>query len=332
MILDKPYIEKKPHINVDLQFFAGKVRNKADGISKEDLEELKKTLGDDDSDDDDDEPDYDYDDDEDDDEKEDIDEDPDNDPSDEDDEEDDDSDDDESDEDEEDSDEESEDDDEEDLQEKFKPDGKSQTNKPEKGGGKDKKTSAIIALKNENKELRARLDAIERMQREREYETEIDRLTAKYTEELIEDGMDEERAKRRARQMAEDKIETKKAADRDIDIQVERLEERGYTDIRSKLSILRPLVQKSGLTLEEAYRAKFGEVKPKEKKTREEQLALLNKNKTSSKRIATITGSHKKEETVVLSKRDERIYKEMRKMDPKLTRKAFANLMKDFEE
>lgn len=323
MILDKPYIANKPHIKVNLQLFAKTVKNKADGVSKEDLEDLKNSLEDEDSDDDDsDQGDDDSDDDSDEDDKEDVDEDPDK--------ADDDEDSDDSDEDDDDSDEDPDEDEEDNKQAGNK--GKSKTKEPEKKGeGKDKKTGAIIALKHENQELKARLDALEKNQRERDYDSELSTLTEKYADELIEDGVEEEKAKRKAKIMAEEKVENKKVADRLLDIEVERLEEKGYADIRSKLSILKPLM-KSGFTLEEAYRGKYGEVKAKEIKTKAEQLALLNKNKTSSKRVATTTGTTKTEDKTVLSKRDERIYKEMRKNDPGLTRKKFSGLMKDFDD
>jgi hypothetical protein len=324
MLLDKPYIANKPHIKVNLQLFAKTVKNKAEGLSKEDLEELKNSLGDDDSDDDDsDQDDDDSDDDAD--EKEEVDEDPENE-----------SEDDDNKEDNDDSDDDSEDDPDEDDasdddEQQVKSKGKSKTQKPDsKGEGKDKKTGAIIALKHENQDLKARLDALEKNQRDRDYDNEIDTLTAKYADELIEDGMEEEKAKRKAKSMAEDKVENRKIADRLLDIEVERLVEKGYVDIRSKLSILKPLV-KAGLSLEEAYRGKFGELKAKEIKTKQEQLALLNKNKTNSKRVATTTGTTRTEDKAVLSKRDERIYKEMRKKDPGLTRKAYSGLMKDFD-
>jgi hypothetical protein len=132
--------------------------------------------------------------------------------------------------------------------------------------------------------------------------------------------------------MAEEKIEARKASDRDFDIQVERLEEKGYTDIRSKLSILKPIAQRAGLTLEEAYRAKYGQPKAKERRTNDEQLALLDKQKKNERKPApaTAAGTSKKEDSIVLSKQDERIFKEMRRKDPSFTRKAFASIMGDF--
>jgi hypothetical protein len=326
MILGKDYV---PHIRVNLQHFAGTVKNKVDGVDPDGLKALKDDLDkDDDSDNDDEDQDDDKDTDDDEDEKEDIDEDPDKD---DDDEEGDDDTDEESDDEEGDS--EDQDDDEDDTGKSKKAKKGGQPNKGE--GSKDKKTNAIIALKGQVKELQSTITELLKSQRERDYDSEMDKLVARFTEELIEDGMDEEKAKKRAKSMAEDKIEAKKSADRDIDIQVDRLEEKGYTDIRSKLPVLRPIVQKSGLSLEEAYRAKYGDVGAKSKKTKDEQNALLEKQqqkKTSKAAAATKAAPAKTPEKVVLSKRDERIFTEMQKKDPKLTRKAYVSLMKDFTE
>jgi hypothetical protein len=318
-----------PQMKINLQLFAGKVKDKAD-IDPKDLEALKKELGEDDDPDEDedgdDSGDTGNDDDDDsnsddgDDDKEGIDEDPDQ----EDDDPDEDEDSDEPDEDDSDDGE----DDEEPAAGKGKNSGGKGKAKPDTN---DKKTGAIIALKNENKALKARLDAIEKKQQEKDYESEIETLTARYAQEFIDDGMDEDKAKRKARNMAEDKVENKKVADRLLEIEVDRLEEKGYIDIRSKLDVLKPLT-KAGLTLEEAYRAKFGDIKSKAARTKAEQLALANKQNKSNKRIATTTGTTKRPDPVTLSKRDERMFKEMRKKDPSMTRKAFKSLLKDFDD
>lgn len=326
------FIEKS-YMPINLQLFGKKKKDKLEDLSAEELRELNEELENDSDDDDfydddeyadDDVEDYDDDDDQDvagdDDEDDDI----------EDIEEDEDAADDENevDYDDEESDEEE---DEEDSDEDVDDDAAAGKGKKDTGQKKDKKTSAIIALKKELKQLRAQYEALAKSQRDREYETEEDRLAARYEAELIEDGMDEEKAKKRARMMAKEKIEAMRALDRDLEIQVERLEEKGYTDIRSKLSILKPIIEKAGLTLEEAYRAKYGESKGKAAKTKEEQLRLLEKKKVS-KKAAAATGTTKTSEKIALSKRDERIFKEMRKMDPSLTRKKFASLMADFED
>lgn len=326
------FIEKS-YMPINLQLFGKKKKDKLEDLSAEELRELNEELENDSDDDDfydddeyadDDVEDYDDDDDQDvagdDDEDDDI----------EDIEEDEDAADDENevDYDDEESDEEE---DEEDSDEDVDDDAAAGKGKKDTGQKKDKKTSAIIALKKELKQLRSQYEALAKSQRDREYETEEDRLAARYEAELIEDGMDEEKAKKRARMMAKEKIEAMRALDRDLEIQVERLEEKGYTDIRSKLSILKPIIEKAGLTLEEAYRAKYGESKGKAAKTKEEQLRLLEKKKVS-KKAAAATGTTKTSEKIALSKRDERIFKEMRKMDPSLTRKKFASLMADFED
>lgn len=326
------FIEKS-YMPINLQLFGKKKKDKLEDLSAEELRELNEELENDSDDDDfydddeyadDDVEDYDDDDDQDvagdDDEDDDI----------EDIEEDEDAADDENevDYDDEESDEEE---DEEDSDEDVDDDAAAGKGKKDTGQKKDKKTSAIIALKKELKQLRAQYEALAKSQRDREYETEEDRLAARYEAELIEDGMDEEKAKKRARMMAKEKIEAMRALDRDLEIQVERLEEKGYTDIRSKLSILKPIIEKAGLTLEEAYRAKYGESKGKAAKTREEQLRLLEKKKVSKKAAAT-AGTTKAPEKITFSKRDERIFKEMRKMDPTLTRKKFASIMADFED
>lgn len=326
------FIEKS-YMPINLQLFGKKKKDKLEDLSAEELRELNEELENDSDDDDfydddeyadDDVEDYDDDDDQDvagdDDEDDDI----------EDIEEDEDAADDENevDYDDEESDEEE---DEEDSDEDVDDDAAAGKGKKDTGQKKDKKTSAIIALKKELNRLRAQYEALAKSQRDREYETEEDRLAARYEAELIEDGMDEEKAKKRARMMAKEKIEAMRALDRDLEIQVERLEEKGYTDIRSKLSILKPIIEKAGLTLEEAYRAKYGESKGKAAKTKEEQLRLLEKKKVS-KKAAAATGTTKTSEKIALSKRDERIFKEMRKMDPTLTRKKFASLMADFED
>jgi len=338
MILDNTYMhgEYSGIRSINLQLFGAKKKDKLD-LSTDDLKKLSGELENDDDDDDDD------DDFADDDQDEDLDDDDGQDNADEDDDDDDvedieeDADDDEDDDEEEDADEEEDDDegDEDDEEESDDQDGGKAAGKGKKSDTsqkrKDKKVSAIIALKQENKQLKSRLDALERAQRSREYETEEDRLAAKYEAELIEDGLDEEKAKKRARMMAKNEIEAMRALDRDLEIQVERLEEKGYTDIRSKLSILKPIVEKTDLTLEEAYRAKYGEPKGKAAKTREEQLRLLEKKKVSKKAAAT-AGTTKAPEKITFSKRNERIFKEMRKMDPTLTRKKFASIMADFED
>ncbi|HOQ07934.1 MAG TPA: hypothetical protein PLP87_09045 [Clostridiales bacterium] len=326
------FIEKS-YMPINLQLFGKKKKDKLEDLSAEELRELNEELENDSDDDDfydddeyadDDVEDYDDDDDQDvagdDDEDDDI----------EDIEEDEDAADDENevDYDDEESDEEE---DEEDSDEDVDDDAAAGKGKKDTGQKKDKKTSAIIALKKELNRLRAQYETLAKSQRDREYETEEDRLAARYEAELIEDGMDEEKAKKRARMMAKEKIEAMRALDRDLEIQVERLEEKGYTDIRSKLSILKPIIEKAGLTLEEAYRAKYGEPKGKAAKTREEQLRLLEKKKVSKKAAAT-AGTTKAPEKITFSKRDERIFKEMRKMDPTLTRKKFASLMADFED
>jgi hypothetical protein len=326
------FIEKS-YMPINLQLFGKKKKDKLEDLSAEELRELNEELENDSDDDDfydddeyadDDVEDYDDDDDQDvagdDDEDDDI----------EDIEEDEDAADDENevDYDDEESDEEE---DEEDSDEDVDDDAAAGKGKKDTGQKKDKKTSAIIALKKELKQLRAQYEALAKSQRDREYETEEDRLAARYEAELIEDGMDEEKAKKRARIMAKEKIEAMRALDRDLEIQVERLEEKGYTDIRSKLSILKPIIEKAGLTLEEAYRAKYGESKGKAAKTKEEQLRLLEKKRVS-KKAAAATGTTKAPEKITFSKRDERIFKEMRKMDPTLTRKKFASLMADFED
>lgn len=333
MILDNTYMhgEYSGIRSINLQLFGKKKKDKLEDLSAEELRELNEELENDSDDDDfydddeyadDDVEDYDDDDDQDvagdDDEDDDI----------EDIEDYDDDDENEVDYDDEESDEEE---DEEDSDEDVDDDAAAGKGKKDTGQKKDKKTSAIIALKKELKQLRAQYEALAKSQRDREYETEEDRLAARYEAELIEDGMDEEKAKKRARMMAKNEIEAMRALDRDLEIQVERLEEKGYTDIRSKLSILKPIVEKTDLTLEEAYRAKYGEPKGKAAKTKEEQLRLLEKKKVS-KKAAAATGTTKAPEKITFSKRDERIFKEMRKMDPTLTRKKFASLMADFED
>jgi hypothetical protein len=309
-------LKKNDLLKINLQLFAGKVRNKAEGLSKEDLESLKDELKKNDDEDPDDDPDEDpeedpEDDDPEDENREDVEEDPENDPG---------------------------DDPEEDPEEE--PDEDPEEEKPEESDPtdkkppvKDKKENAIIALKAENKELKKRLDEIERRQQEREYDNELDRLTSKYTQELIDDGMDEEKAKVKARKQAETEIENKKVADRLFDIELERLEEKGYIDIRSKSTVLKPLV-KAGLTLEEAYRAKFGAIKEKELKTRAELLALKKKQENNTKKVATATGSTKTEEKVKMSKTDERIFKEISKSHKGMfkNKKEFADIMKDFTD
>jgi hypothetical protein len=192
---------------------------------------------------------------------------------------------------------------------------------------KDKKTSAIIALKNQNKELLKRLNTLEQKQQEKDYDNRLSTLSKKY----IADGKSEEEAK----ELAEAKVENERISDRLFDIEVERLEEKGYTDIRSKAAELKPLIKDGLLTLEQAYRAKYGDISKKEIQTKVEQLEALNKSKKKTKRAAVTSGSSRTEESVKLSKRDEKIFKsgEFRKSSlGGMSKKEFARLVKDFDD
>jgi hypothetical protein len=294
----------------------GKAKNKAN-VSAEDLEEIKKAMGleddpDEDTDEDDDAGDG---------EKEDIGLNEDNEDNDSDEEEDADS--------EEEKDEEDEESEEpEEEPEEEEPEEATTKKKP---GKPDKKDSAIISLKKEIKELRTMLiDTTTKLQ-ERDYSQELVKLTERYTQEFIDDGMAEDRAKIKAKSMAEGEVEKKQVADRLFDIEIERLEDKGYKDVRSKATVLKPLV-KAGLTLEEAYRAKYGAVKEKEVRTKTELLAATKKQHATTKKAAAATGSSKTVEAVKLSKRDERIYNEISKNHGGMfkNRKEFANILKDF--
>lgn len=181
----------------------------------------------------------------------------------------------------------------------------------------DKKTKAIIKQKKENKELKIKLQELEDQLQAKELEKETNERIL----ELTREGKSSQEATKIAKSEGEVKALRMQLARHEINNL-----EASYPGINTFARQLAEDKQKlPEFSYEQLYLAKYAKVNKYDEKTRLEQ-ELLYKNKEARKK--SLGGSNvKAPKTITLSKEDERVYRYLKKGNPKMTKKQFVELL-----
>ena len=188
---------------------------------------------------------------------------------------------------------------------------------PEEDGDEyDPKTRAIIRVKKERAELKRQNEELQKKLEEIEFEKQKSQRII----ELTKTGVTPEEATKKAT----DEIELNQ-----LRLQLAKMELSNLENKYPGISLYaKDLIQdKSKLpefSYEQLYQAKYAKKSQYDEKTRlEQELAYMNKE---AREKSLETSNAKSQKQVTLSQRDERIYRELKRNMPGLTRKRFKEL------
>lgn len=188
---------------------------------------------------------------------------------------------------------------------------------PEEDGDEyDPKTRAIIRVKKERAELKRQNEELQKKLEEIEFEKQKSQRII----ELTKTGVTPEEATKKAT----DEIELNQ-----LRLQLAKMELSNLENKYPGISLYaKDLIQDKAklpeFSFEQLYQAKYAKKSQYDEKTRlEQELAYMNKE---AREKSLETSNAKAQKQVTLSQRDERIYRELKRNMPGLTRKRFKEL------
>jgi hypothetical protein len=181
---------------------------------------------------------------------------------------------------------------------------------------KDKVTNALIKQKQENRDLRKRLEKLEAQEHEKEMQHKRQALASKY----IERGWDEEYANEQADKAIE--AEAVKEKVKKLEFLTENAEILSkYPDAKRDVAKLLKLQKSTGWSLEKICRVEYAD-NAFDSKVKADQESQLKKSKRNI--TPTPTGGQTPIQSVKLTAEDERAYQFYAKKNPGVNRKQYA--------